>query len=102
MPSTYCNGLQCLLDLLKAMLHLATMRSMVTNIPKVLPCRWYLVKVVDISEDNPYSSRSCEVSLCYAEENYQKDVERAFGVLHLDFLLSDIPLSLGLRSRCGR
>jgi hypothetical protein len=35
MTSTCCSGLRYLLDLLKAMFHLATMRSMATNIPKV-------------------------------------------------------------------
>jgi hypothetical protein len=34
MTSTCCSGLCCFLYLLNAMLHLATMRSMATNIPK--------------------------------------------------------------------
>jgi hypothetical protein len=95
MTSMCCSCLRSLLDLLKSMLHLVTMRAIATLVHQRLqPFWWHLSKVVDICEDNQQSSRSDEVSLCFEAGQLQEGyVKRAFGVLNLDLLLSSLTWS---------
>jgi hypothetical protein len=47
-----------------------------------------------------YSSRSCEISLCFAAGELQKDIEGAFGVLQARFAIIMYHAVMGFKSRC--
>jgi hypothetical protein len=50
--------------------------------------------------NNQYSSRSCEISLCFAAGELQKDIEGAFGVLQARFAIIMYHAVMGFKSRC--
>jgi hypothetical protein len=106
LTSTCCSGLRCLLDLLKVMLHLASMRSMSTNIPKIVT--WLMVSIQGgqtFVKTIPTPLGPARSHYAKQQESCRKDVEGAFGVLQSRFVIvrmSGIPLSLGLRTKCER
>jgi hypothetical protein len=63
--SMCCNVYWYFWDLLKVMLLSASTRSMTTNIPKGVPSRWHLSKMVKICEGSHQACRSSKVSLCF-------------------------------------
>jgi hypothetical protein len=96
------QGLWCLLDLWKDMLHLAIMILMTTNIPNATTLPWYLSKVVDICEENSHSSRSCVISLCYAAGELHEICREGIWRATIFIFYCQVSHSYLVSGRCGR